>query len=675
MNNKIFKKFLATALALSLWLPQGLALGAYAADARPAPAGLGSLAVVDDEVQLGLTAPVKYNSFMTANPPRLVVELLDAEFQLAEKSVAGKGKYLLRVRSGQFERSPRMIARIVMDLSQPVKYKISPVKTGLVVSLYGGEGAPPAPVEAAAAAPAEENASAEEPEAPAAPVAPPAKKKITVAAKAPQAQEPSAAPAADAQAVDTAAELKAMAEQRDTVKKAEAPAAEPEEKSAAPKPAAPRRPRGDILSRLSRDLVSMDFENTDIRDILKLLAAKSKVNIISGSDVSGTLTLHLANVPFNEAFRTIMTMLGLSTIEVGDNILRIITPAALAKERANQVGVTKVVALNYADSAKIIAAITAVSAAEGRKTSVLADANTNSLVITDTQEGIAAAERLIAQLDIRPRQVLIEAKLVEVSLGKNFAIGIQWGFFEGDRGRILGKQGVSTIGGQAVPTVTSVVGSQPYDQNIIAAPGIAAVGSGVPGTGVSLAADSIFGALTLGRVTNNYVLNAALTAAASQRKLKVLSDPKIATMNNKPATINVTTSIPYTTANVSATGAQTVTVSYAVTGIQLAVTPTINADGTITLDVKPNVTQRSATEASTVGGAPPTDTRSVTTVVIVRDGETIVIGGLISDRLENTTAKIPLLGDIPILGWLFKKKTINRTRNELLIFVTPRILD
>ena len=672
MNMNFIKKLIAATLALSLPLPHGLVLGAFAADAAASAVTLDSLNVVEDQVQLGLSAPVKYNSFMTANPPRLVIELLDTEYQLGAKSVAGRGKYLLRVRSGQFERSPRMISRIVMDLSAPAKYRVAGDKGGLVISIFAGE-APaassqaPAPIAAAAPVSADESEAEEAP----------APKKISVTPKA--APRPAPKPVAegrdDSGAMgDSGSELGSMAERLDTVKSAE-PAAEAVEKPAPPKASPARGLRGDILSRLPHDLVSMDFENTDIRDILKLLAAKSKINIISGSDVSGTLTLHLANVPFHEAFRTIMTMLGLSTLQVGDNILRVITPAQLSKERANQVGVTKVIPLNYADSSKIISAITSVASAEGRKTSVLADANTNSLVVTDTQEGIAAAERLIVQLDIKPRQVLIEAKLVEVSLGRGFAVGIQWGFFEGDKGRALGKDGVTTIGSQAVPTVADVIGGQPYSNNVIAPTGLQAVGANPPNTGVSLAADSIFGALTLGRVTNNYVLNAALTAAASQRKLKVLSDPKIATMNNKPATINVTTSIPFNTANVTATGAQTVTVNYAVTGIQLAVTPTINADGTITLDVTPNVTQRSASEASAVGSAPATDTRSVHTMVIVKDGETIVIGGLISDRLENTTAKIPFFGDLPVIGWLFKKKTLKRDRNELLIFVTPKLLD
>jgi type II secretory pathway component HofQ len=201
------------------------------------------------------------------------------------------------------------------------------------------------------------------------------------------------------------------------------------------------------------------------------------------------------------------------------------------------------------------------------------------------------------------------------------------------------------------------------------------VGAGGRGTGVNLPASKIFGAFTFGRVTNNYFLSATLTAAASQGKVKVLSDPKIATLSGKKASINITTQIPYVTSNVAPTGVTSQSVSYVTTGITLDVTPTINADGRVTLDVNPTVSQPSAVVASAgTTGAPAVDSRTAKTTVLVQDGETIVIGGLITDSITNTTAKVPLLGDIPFLGWLFKKKSIDRTRVELLIFVTPKVI-
>jgi type IV pilus assembly protein PilQ len=430
----------------------------------------------------------------------------------------------------------------------------------------------------------------------------------------------------------------------------------------------------DAFSRLPTDPINLDFDGTDVRDVIKLLAAKAKINIIYGSDVTGTLTLHLSEVPFNEAFRTVLSMMGLATDQVGDNILRVITPAELKAQRTASSTITKVIPLNYAKAALVKTTIDSVRTAEGRAGASSTDINTNSIIVTESLEGMLATENLINQLDQRPRQVLIEAKLIEVSLNNELDYGIQWNYGSATTNS---NGSVNTIGTTVGPTIAPATpGALPSGgvttSGISSAGGI---GAGGAGTGVSLAADKIFGALTLGRIANNYLVNATITAAASEGKAKVLSDPKITTLNNQAANINVTTQIPYVTSNVASTGVQTQTVSYVTTGIQLTVTPSINADGRILLIINPNVSQPSVTaSANTQTGAPAVDTRNAQTSVLVRDGETIVIGGLISDSLQDTISKIPLLGDIPVLGWLFKKKTKIRTRNELLIFVTTHLL-
>jgi type IV pilus assembly protein PilQ len=431
----------------------------------------------------------------------------------------------------------------------------------------------------------------------------------------------------------------------------------------------------DIMSRMPRDPVTLDFDNTDVRDVIKLLAAKAKVNVIYGPDVSGSLTLHLNNVPFNEAFRTVLSMMGLTTDQVGDNILRVITPAELTKQRTTSSAITRIFQLNYAKAAEVKQTIDQVRSAEGRAGASASDLKTNSLIVTDTLEGLLATENLIAQLDARPRQVLIEAKIVEMLANSGLNYGIQWDYLSAERGQIGGKGGQTLIGTRNSMSNSNTLTSNPIDQNPLFDPATAVAGATGRGTGVNLAADRIFGAMTLGRITNNYFLSATLTAAASQGKAKVLSDPKIATLNNQAATINVTTNIPYVTSNVASTGVQTQTVSYVLTGIQMSVTPSINADGRILLQIMPRVSQPSVSASgSTQTGAPAIDSRDANTTVLVRDGETIVIGGLISDSFQDTIAKIPLLGDIPILGWLFKKKSKTRVRNELLIFVTTRVM-
>ena len=695
MNTHDLKKAAAVLLAAALAIPQGV-VAAFAAGTTPV-ATFQDVEVSEDMVSIRLSTAVQYNSFLTQTPPRLVMELLDVEHEGKTRAFEGKGNFLKGVRSSQFEKTPRMVTRVVLDLVKMAGYKVGTDEKGLTVQLVGA-------VEAGA------------PKAAAKPVVKvPADVPRVVAKRAARAADPEPAPAFTARAaVAEEVEPAAVAEEiepekyvRPTVKKnlsaaaafkraglqgkmtSELAAVAEGEDASHEKIVIPaelgdevksdRRLGGriyrDLISRLPKDAVTLDFDNTDISDIIKLLAAKSKINIIYGTDVSGSLTLHLSDVPFNEAFRTVLSMMQLSTDQVGDNILRVITPAELTKQRTSATNVTKVIPLNYAKAGDVKATIDSVRTAEGRSGNSSVDAKTNSLIITESLEGMLATENLVAQLDQRPRQVLIETKLVEVNSSVGLNYGVQWDAFGLERGRAGGKQGTNLVGSAA--GITANPYSSILDQNTIntSMTGGGGVGATARGTGVNLAADRIFGALTLGRVTNNYILNATITAAASQGKAKILSDPKIATLNNQPASINVTTQVPYVTSNVSATGAQTQTVTYITTGIKLTVTPSINADGRILLVINPSVSQPSATAAgSTQTGAPAIDNRDATTTVLVRDGETIVIGGLISDSMSDTISKIPLLGDIPILGWLFKKKSKTRVRNELLIFVTTRVL-
>ena len=608
------KKALALGLSAALVVPQ-LAAPAFAASA----ARLSGLQVRPDEVSLKLDREVKYNAFTTSKPPRLVVELMDTKHFLPSKVHEGQGKFLKRIRTGQHQLSPEPITRIVMDLAESVSYKILE-KAGALKVVLGDKD------QGETASMAEEAA------------------RDAAASDASAAQSAADLPEAQNQDLSTATKLG----------------------GGKVKPVA-RRVAKDIMASLPHDPVNLDFDNTDVRDILKLLAVRAGVNIIYGPDVSGNLSLHLQGVAFNEAFHTVLQMRGLVTEQVGENILRVLTPTVLGKERADALPFTRIFTLNYTQAAVIKAQLDAVRAAEGRKGSTVVSPDINAIVVTDTQEGLDQVARLIGDLDQRPKQVLIEAKLVEVQLSKSLDLGIQWdyqGSYPTTSGS--GANDLTTVGTALNPTASPTGGA-------LATTG---VGATARGTGVFLPANKIFGALTLGRITSNTFLTATLSAAAAAGKVKVLSDPKVATLNNQQATINITTQIPYVTATVASTGVTTQNVSYITVGITLTVTPTINADGRVTLKVNPTVSQPSAVAAgNATTGAPAVDQRTANTTVLVKDGETIVIGGLISDNIQETVSKVPLLGDIPILGWLFRKTSKQRNRQELLVFVTPKILN
>ncbi|MBI5201287.1 MAG: hypothetical protein HY925_06850, partial [Elusimicrobia bacterium] len=415
-------------------------------------------------------------------------------------------------------------------------------------------------------------------------------------------------------------------------------------------------------------------------DVMRMLASRANINLIYGPEVSGTMSIHLEKVPFYEAFNLVLSLNKLVASQVGENILQITTPEALSKARDKQIGVTRIFPVYYGKAEEMKMAIDAVRTAEGRKGVTTIDSKNNALIITESPDGLASVERLLGELDTRPRQVLIEVKLVEVKLSKDLALGIQWDYFGVENGKALGKDGF-TLWGSRISKSPDPLNPNTSQSPLFGQSGLkydetgAVGGSAGRGTGVSLPADKVFGAFTMGRVSSNYLLSATLTAAASQGKVKVLSDPKIATINGKAATINITNQLPYVTSNVTPTGTVSTQVTYVTTGIQMTVKPTINADGRVTLDVEPNVSQPTAL-ASGAGttGAPGIDSRQAKTTVVVRDGETIVIGGLITDSVSNVEAKVPLFGDIPLLGWLFRKKTTSRQRVELLIFVTPKLM-
>lgn len=672
MANRSLRRGLALLTAAALILCQESPALLWAAES----ALLEGVEVGADEITVHLSSKVKFNTFVTAQPPRLVLEFLNTEFAAPERQQGGKGALLRAVRSGQYQREPSMITRIVLDLLKEASYSARWQDSKLLVSLMSGTFEAPQATPVAGAAetvtPAAPAAPAKPAAKPAAPAAKPAPVLLAAAPK-PAPEKKPALPAAQVPAslsTEFSSDLQNAADPGETqLEGADAQASAP---TRADSPAGRKKARRDILAALSSDPVTLEYDDMDIRDMLKLMGLKANINIVYGEDVRGALSLHLKDVPYNEAFMTILAMQGLVASQVGENILRVMTPGTMAKERGVAVNQTRFIRLKYAKAADVKTAIGQVTAAQQRTSSIVTDENTNSLIITDTLEGIDAIERLVAEIDIRPQQVMIEAKLVEVVLSKGVDFGVQWDYMGSEQSKIGGQLGSNMFGTVSHPDGSKM--AKPLDQNDTAT--LSDVKN--RGTGVILPASNIFGAFTFGRVTNNYMLSATLTAAASQGKAKVLSDPKIATVNGKVAKIEIQTSIPFTTTETTPAGGGSVTTAtkqdFQKTGITLNVKPTINADGRITLEVKPKVEQASPNTSASATGARQTDSRSAETTVVVQDGGTVVIGGLITDSVSDSISKVPFLGDIPLLGWLFKKKSTTRNRVELLIFVTARII-
>ena len=580
-----------------------------------------SVRVSADSVYIATDKPVQYKAFTMEHPPKLVLELMDAKMKTLQE-IPVNGGALRRVRTGQFQTSPVSIYRIVMDLTQKTVYQITRKGTELVVMLGART--------AAAQTPAVKDTPADVP----------AGVKVIV----PQGAAPK----------PVEVTLESSPVKPSDLNSESSPAPVVHSKSRVYSSSS-----RNIMEILPRDPITIDYNEADVREVLDMMAAKAGINMIYGDDVNGTITISLSKVPFDEAFKTLLNMKGLAAQQTGDNILRIASPTVFVAEERKAMPQSRVFFLNYSKADDIKVQIDAVATAENRTSAkCTADDTNNAVIVTDTAFGLDSTERLIRSLDRVPKQVVIEAKLVEVTLDNEFDMGVNWGVF--------GQASKNTVG--------SLVGYTGVD-NTGAAATYALPGQAEVGTGVSLASKNIAGGFRFGRLASGYMLDMTIQAAASKGKAKVLSDPKVATLNNKEANINITNQTPYITQEVTqGTGGTTSStkVTYITTGITLKVTPTINSDGRITMKINPSVSQPSQAVAFT---APSVDTRSTDTNVIVKNGETIVIGGLIHDAQSDNVTKVPVLGDIPLLGVLFRKKSTSRNRMELLIFVTPKIIE
>lgn len=428
----------------------------------------------------------------------------------------------------------------------------------------------------------------------------------------------------------------------------------------------------DLMATLPKNPITIDFEDAEIRDVLRVLAEMSGVNMIYAADLRGFVTIHLDQVPFNEVFNTILATQGLVAQQMGNNILRILTPESLSNDRARSVVNYKTFVLNYGKASEIMAHLGAVKISPSAKVTV--DERNNALVVTDTPEGISAAERLISELDSKPPQVLIETKIVQIDVNKTLQLGVQWEFANAARSgsttRITGIRtetvgtkpdasgGPGFLGTRVNPT------SGEIEETVTQASK-----PGARGTGVSLPGPQQAG-ITFGFINNSDILTATLNALETDGQTKTLTNPKVITTNNQAARIQIGSKIPFKTTTVSGTGLATESITFVDVGFIINVTPTINVDNRIRLKVKPEVSEVADARVS-----PPTiDTTVAETEVMIKDGETLVIGGLVSEKMVESASKVPLLGDLPVLGVFFRSTSKDKKRKEILVFVTARVV-
>lgn len=406
--------------------------------------------------------------------------------------------------------------------------------------------------------------------------------------------------------------------------------------------------------------ISLDFQDVPVRQVLQIIAQINGFNLVTTDTVNGAVTLNLNNVPWDQALDMILNIRGLDK-RIQGNILLIAPRDELnAQETAElqaQQQVQKLVplsnkniAVNYAKASDLA---TLLRSANGgllsSRGSVAVDERTNTLLLRDTNDSIAAIETLLATLDVPVKQVRIESRMVTVRDNLDKQLGVQWG--------LTAQNGsFRTAGSAAANNATTIGGETDLSQRL----------------NVSLPVTSPAGriGLQVAKLMDGTILDLELSALESENKGEIIASPRITVANQQEAYIEQGTEIPY----VQATSSGATSVEFKKAVLSLKVTPHITPDNRIILDLTVTQDTRGETVTTPTGPAVAIDTQEIKTQVLVQNGETVVLGGIFQQISTDDLAKVPVLGDMPIVGRLFKNEVNIEQKRELLIFVTPKII-
>jgi type IV pilus assembly protein PilQ len=627
-----------------------------------------------------------YKSFQMAKPVRLVVDLPKMINANPKTTIHVGSEFLKNIRIGQHPNKLRLVftfpgakippfqvAREGQDLSLlfgRTQEALSKEERLLVAEAAKPtqvtEGAPKAEVEQLEA------------------VAPPLAEKPAAEEKAPPAE---IEPAPEAKAQQPEAVAPPLAE-----KALEEEKAPPEEV----KPVTEVKPAGEVKAAEAEKIpvtmykgakISLDFKDADIHNIFRLIAEVSNLNVITTEDVKGKITIRLVNVPWDQALDVILASKNLIKMEEG-NVLRITTIENMRKEREEKqkeeetLLKTRDTKLKLEEPGKKILKVNYAKALDLQKLlleqkeagrgflspqgSVKADERTNTIIIQDIRTYLEDIEQLVRELDSPTPQVLIEARVVQAQTIFTQTLGIQWGgsYNQTDGGRwfwgLTGNNPSAAAGWGFTPSYEGGSASTPLimPSNFVVNFPAKTANSPAGGFGIS------FGKLT-GSLVN---LDLRLQMGETDNLTRVIARPKLATLDNKEALIKQGEKIPYETTSQAGTQVQFIDAV-----LSLKVKPHVTPDGSILMEVKVTRDAR-GTFRSPINQVPSIDNREAKTEVLVRDGETLVIGGIYESSNEEISQGIPWLMHVPVLGWLFKNRETIQSKKELLIFITPTIV-
>ncbi|HUJ15759.1 MAG TPA: type IV pilus secretin PilQ [Thermoanaerobaculia bacterium] len=646
-----------------------------AADSKPLPkakvlkkietSGSGS----SMDVSIATDGTASYSAFKLTNPARVVIDLTGIKDTMAKRAIDVDNSVVKRIRSAQY--SPE-VTRVVLDLSEPAAYNIT--KDGAKLHVTFGDAAPAqtasvepvpdaAPVQTASIEPVPPPAAAADKPAPA--PEKPAKSPDQIPAIAQNATwkmpaddsqgatavihaqdqvppPPAATTIAQMQPAPAPAPMSAP-----TTLPGENVFNEPQVRPQLETPIAGSRQLSTGGKTFTGEPISLNLKDADIKDVLRTFQQLTGLNIAVDPDVHGSVTVDFTDVPWDQALDLILRQNHL-TYTLEGNIMRVGTIATLSEEaaanrrleeeeRLNVPMTTVSFKLSYARASDVAALLKDMASPRAR---ILVDQRTNQLIVSEIPGYLATMRNLIASVDVANRQVVIEARIVQTR--KTFIQ--QWGFNWGFRGTLDPSLGTGT--GLVFPSTVDVTGG-PFE-----------FGAGVPVLSFSL-----------GNVLGTFNLDMALLATESEGLARVISAPRVQTQDNVAAEIQSGTQIPFQTRINFTT-----TISYVDATLRLTVTPQITEAGTVIMDIALQKTDPEPGLVLAGAAGTPLSTRQARTKLMVRDGGTAVIGGIYETTENRAETRMPFLHQIPIIGALFRTHDINNEYDELLIFITPRIV-
>lgn len=596
------------------------------------------------QIALGADGVVDYKVFKLSNPLRLVIDMAGVQNKVRQQSLDLGDPLVKRVRVATFKSAPSPVTRVVLDMDELVDHRVVRQRDGLKI-VFGA--AADLPLTAAQVRPTTVAEPKREPVQEPARVAVVEPRRETFVANSAAADAPPAMVAAIPQEVrpPAASPTRTVAAENVFTDVPQVITNRPATVSGAAPGTSRTLTPGERT--YDGDPISLELNDAEIRDVLRTFAQLTGLNIAIDPQVTGRVTVNFQNIPWDQAFEIILKQNGLGFVQEG-NVLRVGTLDRLTqeqdqirtlaeRERLNVELETVIKHLSYAKAADVSTLLREMASPRGK---IIVDSRTNQLVITEIPTYLRTMLGLIETIDIPTPQVVIEARIVETT--KNFSrqLGVQWGF-EGSLDPALGSGT-----GLNFPNRVGVTGG-PFN-----------FGAGNPVL-----------TLSFGNVLGTFDLDIVLTAAEAEGLARIVSAPKVTTQDNQLAEIQSGVQIPIQT-RVNFT----TTVTYIDATLRLTVTPQVTAEDTVIMDIQVQKTEPVLGLAVVGGTNSPLTTRRAQTKLMVRDGGTTVIGGIYQATENRAQTRLPIVHQIPVLGNLFKSRTIDSRHDELLIFITPRIV-